>query len=66
MQANGRPTQRTVNLSKEQMEVARFSYPHLEKKDAADDRTRWQQAYTAYARSLVELEADNKIGRLTH
>ena len=47
---------REVKLSKEQQEMARVSFPHLPE----------AQAYGQYARNLIELEAEGKIGRLTH
>ena len=47
---------RSVTLSKEQQEMARMSFPHMDEK----------AAYGLYARNLLELEAEGKIGRLTH
>jgi hypothetical protein len=47
---------REVRLSKEQQEFAKMAFPHLPE----------SQAYGQYARNLVELEAEGKIGRLTH
>jgi hypothetical protein len=47
---------REVRLTKEQQEMAKVSFPHLP--DA--------QAFGQYARNLIELEAEGKIGRLTH
>lgn len=47
---------REVRLSKDQQEVARMSFPNMKP----------AEAYAAYARNLIELEAENKIGRVTH
>lgn len=47
---------RQVILSKEQQEAAKISFPHLQPKDA----------FAQYARNLVELESEGKMGRLTH
>jgi hypothetical protein len=47
---------REVRLTKDQQEMARVSFPHLPE----------NQAYGMYARNLIELEAEGKIGRLTH
>lgn len=47
---------REVRLTKEQQEMAKVSFPHLPE----------QQAYGQYARNLIDLEAEGKIGRLTH
>jgi hypothetical protein len=52
----GQRTTRSVTLTKEQQEAARFSFPHLTP----------QEALAAYARNLVELDAEGKMGRLTH
>lgn len=49
-------TTRQVSLNKDQQEAARISFPHLPP----------NQAYAAYARNLLELEAEGKMGRLTH
>ena len=49
-------TTRSVTLNKEQQEAAKISFPHL---DA-------QKAFAAYARNLLELEAEGKMGRLSH
>lgn len=49
-------SQRTVTLSKDQQEAARLSFPTMEP----------QKAYATYARNLIELEAEGKIGRVTH
>jgi hypothetical protein len=49
-------TTRQVTLDKDQQEAARISFPHLPP----------NQAYAAYARNLVELEAEGKLGRVTH
>jgi hypothetical protein len=56
--ANGQPTRttRSVQLNREQQEAARISFPHLTQ----------QQANAQYARNLIELEAEGKMGRLTH
>lgn len=50
------PSTRTVTLTRDQQEAARISFPH---KTAAE-------ANALYARNLVELEAEGKMGRLTH
>lgn len=47
---------REVRLSREQQEMAKLSFPH--KSEA--------EAFGLYARNLIELEAEGKIGRLTH
>ena len=47
---------REVRLTKDQQEMARVSFPHLPE----------AQAYGQYARNLIELEAEGKIGRSTH
>lgn len=47
---------REVRLTKEQQEMAKVSFPHLPE----------AQAYGQYARNLIELESEGKIGRLTH
>lgn len=47
---------RTVSLTKEQQDAAKISFPHLEAK----------AAFAQYARNLVELESEGKLGRLTH
>lgn len=56
--ASGQPqrTSRTVTLTKEQQEAAKLSWPKLPEREA----------YGLYARNLLELEAEGKIGRLTH
>lgn len=57
--ANGQPTPRNVRevrLTKDQQEMAKVSFPHLPE----------AQAFGQYARNLIELEAEGKIGRLTH
>ena len=57
--ASGQAPQRSsreVRLTKDQQEMAKLSFPHL--KDA--------EAFGLYARNLLELEAEGKIGRLTH
>jgi hypothetical protein len=55
--SNGQPrSSREVRLTKEQQEMAKVSFPHLPE----------QQAFGQYARNLIELEAEGKIGRLTH
>lgn len=57
-QAGGQPQRSTreVRLTKEQQETAKLSWPHLPE----------AQAYGLYARNLLELEAEGKIGRTTH
>lgn len=47
---------REVRLTKDQQEMARVSFPHLPE----------NQAFGQYARNLIELEAEGKIGRSTH
>jgi len=47
---------RSVTLSKEQQEAAKISFPSLEP----------AKAFAQYARNLLELEAEGKMGRLTH
>lgn len=47
---------REVRLTKEQQEMAKVSFPHKTE----------QEAYGLYARNLIELEAEGKIGRVTH
>lgn len=55
--ANGQPrTTRSVTLTRDQQEAAKISFPQLSTKDAN----------AMYARNLVELEAEGKLGRLTH
>ncbi len=55
--ANGQPrTTRSVTLSRDQQEAAKISFPHLAPKEAN----------AMYARNLVELESEGKLGRLTH
>lgn len=49
-------TPRQVTLSKEQQEMAKISFPHLEPR----------QAFAQYARNLMELEAEGKMGRTSH
>lgn len=60
-QANGQPQARSVRevrLTKEQQEIARMSFGGPNVTD--------QQAYGMYARNLLELEAEGKLGRTTH
>lgn len=47
---------REVRLTKDQQEMAKVSFPHLTE----------AQAYGQYARNLVELESEGKIGRTSH
>lgn len=47
---------REVRLTKDQQEMAKLSFPHLPE----------AEAFGIYARNLLELEAEGKIGRLTH
>jgi hypothetical protein len=55
--SNGQPrSTREVRLNKEQQEMAKVSFPHLPV----------EQAYGMYAKNLIELEAEGKLGRLTH
>ena len=49
-------TTRSVTLTKEQQDAAKMSWPNLAP----------QQAFANYARNLLELEAEGKMGRLTH
>ena len=49
-------TTRSVTLSKEQQDAAKMSFPQLP----------LNQAFAQYARNLLELEAEGKMGRLTH
>lgn len=57
--AGGQPQPRSVRevrLTKDQQEMAKLSFPHLPE----------QQAFGMYARNLIDLEAEGKIGRSTH
>lgn len=55
--AQGQPRNvREVRLTKDQQEMAKVSFPHLPE----------AQAFGQYARNLIELEAEGKIGRSTH
>jgi hypothetical protein len=55
--AGGVPkTTRSVTLTPEQQEAAKVSFPNLTV----------QQAFAQYARNLIELEAEGKMGRKTH
>lgn len=55
--ASGQTQNRTtVRLSKEQQEMAKLSFPHLKE----------SEAYGQYARNLLELQEEGKIGRTTH
>lgn len=56
--ANGQQPRnvREVRLTKDQQEMAKVSFPHLSEKEA----------FGNYARNLIELEAEGKIGRSTH
>jgi hypothetical protein len=56
--ANGQQQRsvREVRLTKDQQEMAKVSFPHLPE----------SQAFGQYARNLIELEAEGKIGRSTH
>ena len=49
-------TVRSVTLTREQQEAAKMSFPHLPP----------DKALAQYARNLIELEAEGKMGRLTH
>lgn len=49
-------TVRSVTLTKDQQDAAKMSFPHLPP----------AQALAQYARNLVELEAEGKLGRTTH
>lgn len=57
--ASGTPAARNireVRLTRDQQEMAKVSFPHLPE----------QQAYGMYARNLLELEAEGKLGRTSH
>lgn len=54
--AGGARVSRTVTLSRDQQDAAKISFPHLST----------QQAFAEYAKNLLELEAEGKMGRLTH
>jgi hypothetical protein len=54
--ASGNRTTRSVTLNKDQREAAKLSFPHLTDKEA----------FGQYARNLLELEAEGKLGRVTH
>lgn len=57
LSANGASrTTRSVTLSKEQQDAAKISFPQLGPKEA----------FAQYARNLLELEAEGKMGRFTH
>lgn len=47
---------RQVRLNKEQQEAALFAFPHLQP----------QQALAEYAKNLIQLEAEGKMGRTSH
>lgn len=47
---------REVRLTRDQQEMAKVSFPHLPE----------QQAYGMYARNLLELESEGKLGRTSH
>lgn len=49
-------TTRSVTLSRDQQDAAKVSFPHLPQ----------AQAFAQYARNLLELESEGKMGRLTH
>lgn len=49
-------TSRTVRLSREEQEAARFSFPNLEP----------AKAYAEYAKNKVALDAEGKLGRTSH
>lgn len=51
-----RSNPRSVTLSREQQEMAKVSFPHLTDKEA----------FAQYARNLIDLESEGKLGRLTH
>ena len=55
--AQGQPRSvREVRLTKDQQDMAKVSFPHLPE----------AQAYGQYARNLIELEAEGKLGRTSH
>lgn len=54
--ANGTPQKRSVTLNREQQEIARMSFPDKQPKEA----------YALYARNLLELQAEGKLGRASH
>lgn len=47
---------REVRLTRDQQEMAKVSFPHVDEKTA----------FGMYARNLIELEAEGKIGRTSH
>lgn len=53
-QARSNP--RSVVLTRDQVEMAKVAFPHIPEKEAL----------AQYARNLIELEAEGKMGRLTH
>lgn len=55
--ARGQPSGKvSVTLSKDEQEMAKLSFPTLP----------LNQAYAAYARNKIELQAEGKLGRTTH
>lgn len=54
--SNGQRTTRSVTLTKEQQDAAKMSWPQKTP----------QEAFALYARNLLELESEGKMGRLTH
>jgi hypothetical protein len=54
--SGGPRTTRSVTLNKDQQDAAKMSFPHKTP----------QEAFALYARNLIELEAEGKMGRLTH
>lgn len=54
--SNSGATSRTVRLTKDQQDMARMAFPNVPEK----------QAFGMYAKNLMELRAEGKIGRTTH
>jgi hypothetical protein len=54
--ANGARSTRSVSLNKDQQDAAKMSWPNKTP----------QEAFALYARNLIELEAEGKIGRTSH
>ena len=52
----GQRTTRSVTLTRDQQEAAKISFPQLEP----------AKAFAQYARNLIELESEGKMGRLSH
>ena len=57
------PGKRSVNLTPQQQEIARLSFPQ----NAGESEVAWRKrANATYAYNLLAAEAEGKIGRLTH